>query len=483
MITTLTGKIRETITRNGTILVALSFALSGFMPIILSNNANAAQLTSRNVTLTSSQPNVNGVDYQFNFTTTGTAVAVQSMVFTFCTAPLGACVLPGGALAADKLDVSHVTAAPGTFTGTNATAFTEYSGADSGACNSADGGSGVATQYCVTRSETATEAAGIKQFTVTGVSNPTIPTGNTLSIYVRVTLYSDAAFGTEVHDGTVAAAIVNQLSVTGRIQERLVFCVFALDDAAGSGTVGAGAGEQPTDCSATEANASTSVDIGVIDNLGIAHSPVNNAPPTSLGNDRFGAAIVNTNASSGVAMTYYSTAATTGTEELRAFRVPGATCVNGGTSLVDQCFVSADDSAGEVFTAGTERFGIQIACVANSTTASARGTTSNLGKSGGGTPAYVSGTGSAGSYNTVYDSGRTTDLDDDATDDCENNPGGTLLSEKYGWRDSGTAQPLISSVSVVDDEMVKFRLAATANATTPTGTYTVSSTYIATPTF
>jgi hypothetical protein len=479
MINTLTGKFRESVVRNSNLFIAVAFALSGFMPIILSSEANAAQLTGRSVTIETSQPDAEGVDYTFKFSTTGTDVDVQSMVFTFCTAPLGTCTLPGGA-GAGKLNVSRSTVAPGTFTGTQPTQFTEYGGVDAGACTDADGGVNLATQYCVTRTETLEEAAGAKEFTITDIHNPTIPSGNNLSIYVRVTLYSDTAFATEVHDGTVAASIVNQLSVTGRIQERLVFCVFALDDAAGSGAVGAGAGQQPTDCSATEANASTSVDIGVIDNLSIARSPTNNAPPTSLGNDRFGAAIVNTNASSGVAMTYYASAATSGTEELRAFRVPGATCVNGGTSLVDQCFVSADDSAGETFTAGTERFGIQLACVANSDTAAGRGTTSNLGKNGSGV--YTAGTGSGGSFNTVYDAGRANLDDDTAGDDCENGAGVTL-TDKYGWRDSATAQPLISSTTVVDDEMVKFRLAATANATTPTGTYTVASTYIATPTF
>jgi hypothetical protein len=37
--------------------------------------------------------------------------------------------------------------------------------------------------------------------------------------------------------------------------------------------------------------------------------------------------------------------------------------------------------------------------------------------------------------------------------------------------------------SVVDDEIIKLRFGATASATTPTGTYVVVTTYIATPTF
>lgn len=479
----LAGRLRERVKQYSNVLIAASLAFSGVMPIILSQQAGAAQLTQRSVTVSTSQPSAAGVTYSFSFTT-ATASAIQSMVFQFCTTALSTCILPGTdgtPSASETIDVSHVTAAPGAFTGTNATAFTEYTGVDAGACNQADGGSGVATMYCVTRTEALSEASGVKTFSITGIRNPIIPTGNNEEIYIRITTFSDTAFATPVDDGTVAASIVNQLNVTGRIQERLVFCVFALDDTAGSsGTIGSAAGNMPTDCAASEANASTNVDMGVIDNLSIQYAPEDNAPPTNLGNDRFGAALVNTNASNGVALTYYATAATSGTNELRAFRVPGATCNVSGTSLVDQCFISADEAAGETLVAGTERFGVQIACVVNSTTtANGIGTTSNLGKDG--TGSYVQGSGTNGSFNSVYDAGRA-NIDDDATDDCENNPG-AILNNDFAWNDTSTAQALISSVTVIDDEMVKFRFGATAQATTPTGTYTVASTYIATPTF
>lgn len=454
---TFKSSLQRRINSSTNILIAVVFALSGFMPIILMNHADAAQLTSRKVTISTSQPDATGVTYDFAFTT-ATSSAIQSMIFQFCTTPLGTCTLPGGSGASNKIDVSQVTASSGAFTGTNSTAFTDTT-TDTGACTEGDGGSGVATMLCATRTQVAAETPGAKTFSITGISNPTINSGNNEQVYVRITTYSDAAYATAVDTGVVAASIVNQLTVTGRVQERLVFCMFALEDA----------DSLPTDCADTEASESTSVDLGVIDNISITRSPEDNNPPTSIGNDRFGAAMINTNASSGVALTYYASAAGSGTNELRAFRVTGATCDVSGTSLVDQCFISADDSAGETFTAGTERFGVHIACV-NYT----QGTTSNLGENSSGTP--TSGSGSGGSYNTVY-----SNVDDSITDagDCENSDAGN----KYGWRDSGTAQALISSVGVVDDEIVKLRYGATASATTPTGTYTVSSVYIATPTF
>ena len=116
---------------------------------------------------------------------------------------------------------------------------------------------------------------------------------------------------------------------------------------------------------------------------------------------------------------------------------------------------------------------MQIACV-NTT----RGTTNNVGKTGG---IFVMGSGSGGSVNSAYNAGNTIGTMADSGDDCENDTVNTV--HKYAWQDSGTAMAIIGSSSVIDDEMVKMRFGATANATTPTGTYTVASTFIATPTF
>lgn len=458
------------------LLIAAIFSMASLMPIVLQRTASAATLSSRGVSISTSQPDADGVSYLFSFTTQS-STPIQSLVFQFCETPLGTCVLPGGATAPDKIDVSQVTANAGAFTGTNATAFADYTGLDAGGCTEADGGSGVATMFCATRTQTLSETAGAKTFNILNISNPTIPSGNNEEVYVRITTYSDTAFATAVDDGTVAAAIVNQLTVTGRVQERLVFCVFALDDAAGSSaTVGSAATNFPTDCSAFEATASSNVDIGVIDNLGVARSPVANSPPSSLGNARFGAAQVNTNASNGVSVSYYATAATTGTNELRAFRVPGASCNITQPNFTDQCFRSAADNAnaGTAIAAGGENFGAQIVCVTNSNTTTA-GTTANLGAGG-------NGTGSGNTFRTAYANGDITLAqlqDTPATDDCENTEAGNT----FAWNDTGTAQAIIGSSTVVDDELIKLRFGASANATTPTGTYSVASTFIATATF
>lgn len=455
-------------------LAAIVLMLASTLPLYMNAQVSAAELTSRNVLISSSQPSATGVTYRFNFTLP-TATALQSILFQFCTTALGACTKPTG------LNINYtLTSTNATQTFSEATAFTEYSGADAGTCDDHNNGTPAnSTEYCMTRTDTDSETAIGKSIAIDTITNASITGGtNNTPIFARIYLYSDTAFATQVHYGTVVASIVNQLTVTGRVQERLVFCVFALEDAAGSSaTVGDAATNFPTRCASAEALASTSVDIGVVDNSSIAYSPVNNTPPTSFGNDQFGAAMVNTNASGGVGVTYYASTATTGTEELQAFRVSGATCVNGGLSNTDQCFRSADEVAGETFTAGTERFGMQIVCVTNSNTTTA-GTTANLGSGG-------NGAGTGNTFNTVYANGDTTLTggtgiqDTIASDDCENTEAGMM----FGWNDSATAQALIGSTSVVDDELIKLRFGATSNATTPTGTYTVASTFIATATF
>lgn len=448
--------LKEKLLNSWYFVLAIIMAIAGLAPVLIQDNVAAQQLTSRSLTLSSSADgataNGQNVTYTFEFdiATTGN---IGSMQFLFCTTPLGTCTAPTG------MDAS------GTTLGTNT-----INAVAGGFALGTAGNAPTANQIRIGRTPASATAGHTAVITFNDIDNPDL-SGNGTSFYARITTYSDS-YTTTVDEGTVAGAIVDQLTVTGRVQERLVFCVYALDDTAGSGAAGAGSGAMPENCAATEANNGAEVDLGVIDNLTIATSPVDNSPPSSLGNDTFGAAQVNTNASNGVVLGYYATAASTGTEELRAFRVPGATCVNGGTDTQDQCFISANESTGETFSAGTERFGIQIACVANNDTAgSGLGLTSNLGSGG-------TGAGTGGTYNTVY-SNTDNNIDDDGSDDCENSDAGV----KFAWNDTSTTQALVSSSSVVDDEIVKLRFGAAAAATTPTGAYTASATMIATATF
>jgi hypothetical protein len=102
---------------------------------------------------------------------------------------------------------------------------------------------------------------------------------------------------------------------------------------------------------------------------------------------------------------------------------------------------------------GTETFGMNIACIHTDV-----GTTANLGNV---TAAY-NGDGS------MSDAGNT----------CQSE-----ANTKFAWSNSANPTTLTYSNSVVDKEIVKIRYGATAQATTPTGSYGVTTNFIATPTF
>lgn len=413
---------------------------AGLTPLVLTETASAAQLTTRSVTISTSQAEATGVEYEFGFTLPSTT-AVQGIVFEFCTTPLSTCTLP------TDMNVDHAGAAGVSVTQTfsQATAFTEYDAdgsGDLGDCDNADAGA-ASTQYCVTRTQGGLETADSKEITLTGIVNPSMSV-NYQTVYVRVALYSDTAFATQVHEGTVAAAIARQLTINGRVQERLLFCVAAIDDG------GALDGDLPADM--TECGAITDptvVDLGVIDNSTIARSPVPNTPPTSQGNNKYGIAMVNTNASGGVSVTYFAEPDSTGTEQLRNFRVPGATCDASDTDVFDQCFKAA--SVATEMAVGNEDFGLNIPCIVSD------GSTQNL------------------AADVDYDNEGTTTQ----SADCEN----TDTDYYYHWNGTTSTDGIASSNTVVDNEILKLSFAATASATTPTGSYTVTSTYIATPQF
>lgn len=425
----LIGKTVVLFKRNFRELLQISVIVAAtlFPALVPSGAVSAADLTDRKATISTSAPSSTDVEFIFSYNIPNTAAAKQGIIYQFCTTPLGTCTASGWTLTGFTHDSQ--TGWP-----TNATAFTAHAATDENNCSQS---TNATTMICFERTD-ATTGGGAVTHTISGINtNATIQ-----SIYIRISIYSDNDFqtGDLLDTGVVAVAIVRQLTVSGRVQERLNFCVFAIDDAAAL----------PTNCAA--APTTTSIDIGIVDSAGIAIAPVDNNPPTSQGNDFYGALQVNTNAQDGVTVTYFPEAATSGTNELRSFRVSGATCNVSGTDNTDPCFIDASGS-GETFAAGTERFGMYIPCIDTT-----QGTTTSMGSV-------------PGAYN-GSDNSTTSGAD------CENE-----AATDFAWNDSGTAATLATSSTVVDDEIIKVRFAATAAATTPTGSYTVVSTYIATPQF
>lgn len=422
--------------------------LAGFLPFALMGRASAAQLTERKVTIDDSRIGDTSVQYLFQFDFAATDV--ESVIFEFCDAPLplSTCATPAGM----AVNPSAVTLGGHTGFPANATAFTEVA-TNTGACNTVTANNSTTEQYCMNRTEASSAAGNDATVTLTGITNPSAAD----TVYIRIYLYSDNAFATQVHTGTVAAAVVDQLTINGRVQERLDFCVAAVDDI----------DAVPTDVPTCTALTDTNVDLGIISESTTAIAPVDDSGINGADDD-YGIMMLNTNATGGAVVSYFAEDAASvsagDTHQLKAFRVVPTDCNAVTTTYTDQCFRSAEDQAGDgqVITSGAELFGMYIACIDTSSA------------NGGGSQTLLTG-------NDEYDGSDET-IANAANCDSEAFASGT---GELGWNNgaSKTAETLVSSATIVDDEVVKLRFGATAQATTPSGNYTVVTTYIATVQF
>lgn len=418
--------------------------VASLLPLLLvGGTASAAQLTSRSVTITNSKFGAAVTsNMTFGWTMPTVSQNVQSISMQFCTTALGTCTAPTG------LDVSASTFASQAGFPTNGTNFAARVGADAGTCTTT---SAASNTKCFTRTQ-ATAGGGAQTLVINTVTNPTVKT----TVYVRVFIYNDAAgtfvAGVLVDSGTVAAAFVDQQTVTGRVQERLEFCVATILDAA---TV-------PTTTALCSALGTNAMDLGNIDyTSGLANvSPV---AVGSGGDTGYGILMANSNGANGLNISFFPELESTGTNQQRSFRVVGAACSVPVATFTDQCFQeTAGGATGTTISQGTEFFGLNIPCIDTSNASAS----TNL----------VVPAGSAG-FNA---DGTTT-----SSANCQRVANDTSL--KFGWDSSGTAVVLASStaaaVKIVDREIVKVRYGATATATTPTGAYQVKTTFIATPIF
>ncbi len=397
-------------------------ALFSLVPLVAgTNKVNALpQLTERSIEVSTSKPSATNVTYKYGFKPATTGT-LQSVKFEACTTPLGTCTAPGGTT---QMNAGSESARSGW---AGSTTFTRTAGSND--CTAAN------NILCIHRTDVTSEGTSAKSLTWDTQTNPTA----VASYYVRITTYSDDSWNTAVDEGVVAYAIINQLTVNARVQENLQFCVGAttVDDA----TTSPGG-----DCSNISGS---TVDIGAIDTT-IATSPVPVTP--NGGNNLNGVAMVRTNANNGTIIGYFAEQNMSSGK----LKVTGATC--SGTSTTDQCFNSQGATQG-TFVAATENFGMTIGGV-------------NCGST------------------TAYSCAFASDTNNlkQLTDYIGNTATAYGTSTGFAWVDTGTATtPIASSASstikVLDDEALILKFAAVASATTPTGAYTVVSTYIATPTF
>ncbi|HEU4914660.1 MAG TPA: hypothetical protein VFT16_04650 [Candidatus Saccharimonadales bacterium] len=212
--------IKGFVRRGSLLTMALAlFGLWAVADVFLLGHADAAQITSRKMTLSSSAngnittgaalSGTNGAKtkHTFDFTTSGASVG--SIEFQYCTTPLPGttCTAPTG------LDASTVT----TIGGTSATGWSL------GTAGNAPTASRIRITHTAAAINTVNFAFGTGSGGATDyIKNPT--TDNT-SFFVRITTFSDTAWTTSVDQGTVANATADQIDITAKVQETLNFSV------------------------------------------------------------------------------------------------------------------------------------------------------------------------------------------------------------------------------------------------------------------
>ena len=404
--------------------------------------ANAAQVTQRKIRLTSSKVGQTGVTYNTSFRVTQTT-AIRGLVVEICqdTPLIGtSCNTTRGVTATPTTGTITFTNAGSTGDATfevhaNSTATGRLILTDADGITGGDGIVPV-TGADFTFSFTATNPTGT--ISTAGVPGTFYARVLTYGVAATAAAYTPTAPGTHLDDGGVALSTARQLTVNARVQEQLEFCVGAI-----ASTV-IDPASTPANCSAFPT--ATTVDIGVVDSAAPSISPV---ATSSGGNNTNGGVMIRTNAVNGATISYF--AEQNGSSG--RLKVAGATCsgttttFDTGSSTTDQCFNSnADqDHADNNFSVVGEKFGMTSSSVLRPTGS----TTTNL----------------------------TRDLEYDGTG---------AAAGGFAWDQSGTNDPattLASSSSVLDYEMLVLRFAARSAATTPTGSYAVTSTYIATSTF
>jgi hypothetical protein len=414
----------------------LIFSLA-ILPIVNTPRTSAVgQILHRALTISSGVPGKTGVSYTFTFKTATTTSPIAGIKLIACDTAIGSyiggtCNAPAGI----HFDTGSYTA--GSQAGfTDATAFSfDPTGAND--CTAS------ANVICINRSSATndTQTGSDKTIAFSGITNPT--TANS-TFFVGIVTYSDNTYtsGNRVDSGTTASAVVQTLTTSAAVAEILNFCV-------GSTLIDDATSLVANDCSGISG---TSVNIGTLDTSTINISPVS----INGGDNKNGVAMLRTNAVNGATVSY-DAIQQAGTNHQGTLRISGATC-NAGTVSTDQC-INAAGASQTSFTPGIEEFGMTV----------------------GGTNC---GSTSATSYSCVY-----TTATEHLVPSTNYLGQGTTGSPVYGtsngfaWVESGTATQLASSSTVVDDEALILKFAATPTITTPFGSYTAQSDYIAVATY
>ncbi len=420
------------------ILVLIS---SGLFPLVLTRSASAAgQLTARSLQLSSGVPSKTAVQYKFTFTVAATST-VQSLKFEACTLAVGTCVTPTGLSFSSAAWVSQ-----NSWQG----AVNFATGGGSNDCTSS------ARVICATRSSATNQTVTSRDITFGTITNPS---GINTTFFVRITTYSDAAYTlANIQDtGTTATATVQTLTVNANVAEVLNFCV-------GSTTINDATTPLGTpDCTGVSGS---SLSLG---NLDAGHINISPVTATNGGDSKNGIALLRTNGTGTTTVNYDAVQSALGSGNLGALRInlASSTCSSSNT---DPCINSIGSTHAQIVTGSGEKFGFTIPGVncANGSGVSITYACSFLGGTN-----HLSRNANYNGDNTLSATQFSADIDQ-ITGTSQNS---------YAWDESGTVQAIASASSVVDDEALILKFAATSSNVTPFGAYSVQADFIAVPSY
>ncbi|RWZ78219.1 MAG: hypothetical protein EOT05_00410 [Candidatus Microsaccharimonas sossegonensis] len=186
---------------NRFIIIASIFALITAPLLGVFTTANAAQITGRSVTLSSSAPSATGVTYTLSTAALPTTTAVKSMQIQFCTTASGSCTTPAGFSSSSSTLASQPT-------GLGATTGWTVNAATAGSLR-------------IVNASNATTSSGAVSVSWNGVANPS---ATNTTFYGIITTYSDSAWTTAIDSGTVALSTATQIQVALTVGEALTFC-------------------------------------------------------------------------------------------------------------------------------------------------------------------------------------------------------------------------------------------------------------------
>lgn len=211
--------------RTGILAAAVGLLSASLLPTLGASTAYAApsggQVLNRSITLSSSEANATGVSYLVEFDV-ATSDTIQGIIVDFCNATGGSPIVTDSNCAAP--DANFSTAAVG---------ITEGTGMSAGDWAAAPILSNRAVQLTSATGEALTALDTIS-FTLTGIVNP----GNVGTFYARVVTYDSNtgdvlayAAGSEgntnaIDYGGFALSTSDSLTVTAKVQESLLFCLW-----------------------------------------------------------------------------------------------------------------------------------------------------------------------------------------------------------------------------------------------------------------